>query len=106
VQRSFRAIVERHRNDAPAHVTGESERFLARQTLFEEIARDGIADVHEYDEQGLVELALSTSHVARLGPDEQAASIAEVRAIADGGRVRLPYVVELFAYRQAATTSH
>ena len=106
VQQAFRGIVERHRNDAPAHVTGDSERFLAQQTLLQEIAREGIADVHEYDEEGLVELALSTSHVARLAPDDQARSIAEVRAIAGGGRVRLPYVVELFAYRQAATTSH
>jgi ubiquinone/menaquinone biosynthesis C-methylase UbiE len=106
VQASFRAIIERHRKNAPAHVTGDSARFLAGQQLFDELAAERIPDVHEYDADGLVALALSTSHVARLPPDEQASSLAEVRAIAAGGHVRLPYVVELFAYRQAATTSH
>jgi ubiquinone/menaquinone biosynthesis C-methylase UbiE len=106
VQRTFRALVERHRNDAPAHITGDSARFLAQQRLFEEIATAGIADVHEYDAEGLAELALSTSHVARLSPDMQAETLAEARAIAGDGVVSLPYVVELFAYRQAATTSH
>jgi ubiquinone/menaquinone biosynthesis C-methylase UbiE len=106
VQRTFRALVERHRNDAPAHVTGESARFLAQQRLFDEIATAGIVDVHEYDAEGLAELALSTSHVARLPPDEQVRTLAEARAIAGEGTVRLPYVVELLAFRQAATTSH
>jgi ubiquinone/menaquinone biosynthesis C-methylase UbiE len=106
VHASFRAIIERYRNDAPAHVTGSSARFLAGQRLFEQIAAGAIPDVHEYDADGLVALALSTSHVARLPPAEQASALADVRAIAGSGRVRLPYVVELLAFRQAATTSH
>jgi ubiquinone/menaquinone biosynthesis C-methylase UbiE len=108
VQQRFRALVERHRNDAPAHVTGTSARFLAQQQLFDAIATTGIRDVHEYDAEGLAELALSTSHVARLPPEMRAETLAEARAIAGDGVVELPYVVELLAFRraQAATTSH
>ena len=108
VQQAFRELVERHRNDAPAHVTGASARFLAQQRLFDHIETTGIPDVHEYDAEGLAELALSTSHVARLSPDVQRETLAEARAIAGDGVVRLPYVVELLAFRvaQAATTSH
>jgi ubiquinone/menaquinone biosynthesis C-methylase UbiE len=106
VQQRFRALVERHRNDAPAHVTGEANRFLRDQHLFDETARSEIRDVHAYDADRLAELALSTSHVAALSEQGRRETLAEARAIAGPGVVELPYLVELSAYRQAATTSH
>jgi SAM-dependent methyltransferase len=106
VQQRFRALVERHRGGAPAHVTGEADRFLHDQHLFDEIARGEIRDVHSYDADRLAELALSTSHVAGLSEEGQRETLAEARAIAGSGVVELPYLVELSAYRQAATTSH
>ncbi|MEO9175591.1 MAG: class I SAM-dependent methyltransferase [Gaiellales bacterium] len=106
VQQRFRALVERHRGGASAHVTGEAARFLGVQRLFDLIAKAEIVDVHEYDADGLAALALSTSHVARLSPELQAGTLGEARAIAADGVVGLPYVVELLAFGQAATTSH
>jgi SAM-dependent methyltransferase len=106
VQMRFRELVERHRHHAPARITGDALRALEQQGLFEEIAHDELRDAHTYDRDRIGDLALSTSHIAALPDDERARALDEARSLIGGSPVELVWILELNAYRQAATTSH
>ena len=56
--------------------------------------------VQELDEQGLVDRVLSTSYVATAPPETQRAVEAELRRLAAGGAVRLPYATQAFVTRR------
>jgi ubiquinone/menaquinone biosynthesis C-methylase UbiE len=105
LQRTFRGIIERHRDGAPVHVAGDGARYFEGQDRFREIAALDLPEVYELDADGLVALAESTSHVAALSGAERERALADTRdLVGPSGVVRLPYVIELSAY--AATTSH
>jgi SAM-dependent methyltransferase len=105
LQQAFRTIVEQGRRGAPIHASGGGTRYIEPSGPLRCIARESMRDVHVYDADRLVALALSTSHFAALLPDQQAVGEGEIRALVGAsGTVELPYVVELVAY--AATTSH
>jgi ubiquinone/menaquinone biosynthesis C-methylase UbiE len=107
LQRAFRAIVEQDRQGAPIHVAHDADHYVAEDAPLTRIGATEIRDVHVYDADRLVALALSTSHFAALDQARQAVGEQQIRAlVGPSGSVELPYTVELSAFRQAATTSH
>jgi SAM-dependent methyltransferase len=105
LQQSFRTIVEQGRNEAPIHLWDGGARYIDAGGPLRFMARETIPDVHVYDADRLVALALSISHFAALSPDEQIVGEREIRALVGAsGSVQLRFAVELVAY--AATTSH
>jgi ubiquinone/menaquinone biosynthesis C-methylase UbiE len=107
LQRAFRAIVEQDRQGAPIHVAHDADHYVAEDAPLTRIGATEIRDVHVYDADRLVALALSTSHFAALDEARQAVGEQQIRAlVGPSGTVELPYTVELSAFRQAATTSH
>ena len=106
LQEAFRAIVEQNRNGAPIHLSHDADRYVRAGALIK-VAETEIRDVHAYDADRLVALALSTSHFASLDGPRQAVGEREIRAlVGPSGTIELPYEVELSAFAQAATTSH
>jgi ubiquinone/menaquinone biosynthesis C-methylase UbiE len=107
LQRAFRVIVEQDRQGAPIHVAHDADHYVAEDAPLTRIGATEIRDVHVYDADRLVALALSTSHFAALDEARQAVGEQQIRAlVGPSGTVELPYTVELSAFRQAATTSH
>jgi SAM-dependent methyltransferase len=107
LQHAFRAIVEQNRQGAPIHLAHDADHYVGPDAPLVKIAETEIRDVHVYDADRLVALALSTSHFAALEPAQQAVGEREIRAlVGPAGVVELPYAVELSAFAQAATTSH
>jgi SAM-dependent methyltransferase len=107
VQLAFRAIVEQNRQGAPIHLAHDADHYVGPDAPLTKVADAEIRDVHVYDADRLVALALSTSHFAALDPAQQAVGEREIRAlVGPSGTVELPYTVELSAFAQAATTSH
>jgi ubiquinone/menaquinone biosynthesis C-methylase UbiE len=107
LQRAFRAIVEQNRQGAPIHLAHDADHYVGEDAPLTRIAATEIRDVHVYDADRLVTLALSTSHFAALDEAAQVVGEQQIRAlVGPSGAVELPYTVELSAFRQAATTSH
>jgi ubiquinone/menaquinone biosynthesis C-methylase UbiE len=99
LQRAFRAIVEQNRQGAPIHLAHDAHHYVGEDAPLTRIASQELRDVHEYDADRLVALALSTSHFAALDEAQQAVGEQQIRAlVGPSGVVELPYVVELSAF--------
>jgi ubiquinone/menaquinone biosynthesis C-methylase UbiE len=99
LQRAFRAIVEQNRQGAPIHLAHDASHYVADDAPLTRIASHEIRDVHQYDADRLVALALSTSHFAALDEERQALGEQQIRAlVGPSGVVELPYVIELSAF--------
>jgi ubiquinone/menaquinone biosynthesis C-methylase UbiE len=101
LQREFRAIVEQKRQGAPIHLAHDADHYVGEDAPLRRIASTEIRDVHLYDADRLVALALSTSHFAALDRAEQAVGEEQIRGlVGSSGAVELPYTVELSAFAQ------
>jgi ubiquinone/menaquinone biosynthesis C-methylase UbiE len=99
LQRAFRAIVEQNRQGAPIHLAHDANHYVGEDAPLAVIASQELRDVHEYDADRLVALALSTSHFAALDEAQQAIGEQQIRAlVGPSGVVELPYTVELSAF--------
>jgi SAM-dependent methyltransferase len=79
---------------------GAWRRAFERTELFGPLEEARFDHVQELDEQGLVDRVLSTSYVATAPPEAQSALESELRRLAAGGPVRLPYVTHTFVTRR------
>jgi SAM-dependent methyltransferase len=89
------ALLEPHRGDAPAHRAQRWRDALVSTSLFGPLREKTFEHTQVLDADGLADRVGSTSFIAAMSADERAPLLAEVRALADGGTVALPYVVEL-----------
>jgi ubiquinone/menaquinone biosynthesis C-methylase UbiE len=102
LQHAFRAIVEQARQGAPIHLGHDASHYVGPDAPLRQIAATTVRDVHVYDADRLVALALSTSHFAALDPERQAVGVEQIRAlVGPSGAVELPYDVELSAFSQS-----
>jgi SAM-dependent methyltransferase len=97
VQAQIDRLVEPLLGDATPYFDDSWRRVLERSALFGPIEEARFDHGQEVDEQGLVDRVLSTSYVAA-APDAVRRELeARLRELAAGGRVRLPYVTQVFA---------
>jgi hypothetical protein len=94
------ALLEPHRKGVPAHRDGVWRDTLAASPWFGPLREETFPNEQVVDADGLADRFGSISFVAAMEEPERAALLAELRALAGGGTVSLPYVVELQTARR------
>ncbi|HEX2102104.1 MAG TPA: methyltransferase domain-containing protein [Solirubrobacteraceae bacterium] len=97
VHAAIEAIVAPHRREAPAHQSGAWRTGLDATTLFGPLDERTFEHAQDMDADALADRVASTSVVDALADEPRAEVLAAVRALAGDGRIRLPYVCEVFA---------
>lgn len=95
-------IPDRYRGGAPQHTTLEWQEPFRTTELFTELELTEFPSLQDVDEEGLVDRVVSTSVIAALPADEQAAVEAEIRALAaqQPRPMRLHYMTEVHVCRR------
>jgi SAM-dependent methyltransferase len=88
-------LIGPHRGDVPSHRSGRWREALERTQLFGPLEEHSFDNSHEIDGEGLVARVGSTSFIAALAPAERDRVLERVRALAEGGKVVLPYTTEV-----------
>jgi SAM-dependent methyltransferase len=89
-------IMEPHRGDAPRAASGAWREAFERTVLFEPLEAATFRHVHELSVEGLVARVASVSFIAALPEPDRIRVLAEVRELADGSTVELPYRTEVY----------
>jgi SAM-dependent methyltransferase len=92
---AIEAILAPHRGDAPAHGTGAWRTAFERATSFGPLEERSFRNAQLLDADALADRFGSVSFVAALDQDERERVLAEIRALAADGPVRLPLVTEV-----------
>ncbi len=102
VQAAFTEIVERYRNEAPAHRAGEWVRAFEATDLFTPLEEERFRYEPELDRDGLVERAASISFIAALPEETRRKALGEVTELAASlpARFSFPYVTEVYVCRR------
>ena len=95
-------LLEPHRGGVPAHRDGAWRDVFAATRLFGPLREETFVNQQILDGDGLADRSGSISFVAAMGEAGRAVLLDELRALAGGGTVSLPYVVELQTARRAA----
>ena len=95
LQAQISALLEPHRRGVPAHRDDAWRTAIDDSLLFGPLREETFANEQVLDAAGLADRVGSISFVAAMAPDERAALLADVRALAVGDTVTLRYVVEL-----------
>jgi SAM-dependent methyltransferase len=97
VHAAIEALVAPHRGDAPVHRSGAWRAALEETALFGALEERTFPHAQDMDADALADRVGSTSVIAALPDGPRAEVLAEVRALAAGGPMRLTYVCEVFA---------
>jgi SAM-dependent methyltransferase len=102
LQRQVDDIVRGYATDAPRHASGAWEQAFTASSGFVRAAERRLDHRQALTPDGLVDRVLSTSFMAALPEDDQAAVARRVRALAGADEVQLAYTAEAFVYARAA----
>jgi SAM-dependent methyltransferase len=97
VHAAIEALMAPHRGDAPVHRSGAWRAALEETVLFGALEERTFPHAQDMDADALADRVGSTSVIAALPDGPRAEVLAEVRALAAGGPMRLTYVCEVFA---------
>jgi SAM-dependent methyltransferase len=97
VHAAIEALMAPHRGDAPVHRSGAWRAALEETVLFGALEERAFPHAQDMDADALADRVGSTSVIAALPDGPRAEVLAEVRALAAGGPMRLTYVCEVFA---------
>lgn len=100
VHAAIERIIAPHRGDTPTHHSGVWRAAIDATTMFGPLEERVFDHVHRADGEALADRVGSTSFVASLDDRWRDAVLAEVRALAARGPVRLRYVCEVFLCRR------
>jgi SAM-dependent methyltransferase len=98
IQAATSALVERHRGDTPAHVSGKWRHAFERTELFGPLSDTSFPGTEQWlDADGVAERVASTSIIAGLPDREREALLDEVRALVAGDPTprRIPYITDV-----------
>jgi SAM-dependent methyltransferase len=96
VHAAIQAIIEPHHHDVPAHRSGAWRAAFETTTAFGPLEERTFDHAQDMDADALADRVGSTSYIAALDDGAREAVRREVRALAGGGTVRVPYVCEVF----------
>ena len=88
-------LIEPHRGEVPGHRSGVWRTAFERTTLFDPLEEHSFPNSQELDADGLAARAGSISFIAALDPEARDRVLDDVRALAGGGTVTLPYRTEV-----------
>lgn len=94
-------VTEPHAGETPRHYTMRWRNAIDGDDRFAPVADFTVANPWPTTQQGVVDRVLSTSFIADLGQEQQAAVVADVRRIVEplGAAFDYPYTSELQAWR-------
>jgi SAM-dependent methyltransferase len=95
LQQRITELVEPHRGTVTAHREDTWRAAFDDSPYFGPLREQTFSNEQVLDADGLSDRTGSLSFVAAMGAPERARLLDEIRALADGGVVTLPYVVEL-----------
>jgi SAM-dependent methyltransferase len=102
VNRAIEALVGPYRGDAPAHRTDAWRAAFEHATWFEPLEERLFANEQELDADGLEARVGSISFISALDAGERSSVLERARALARGGKVRVPYRAKVQTWRRAS----